>query len=83
MVYILVDNCVGISSKFKLLYEFHEKKHVTYNLRMQNLCELPEIRKKVFGEESLSFRGNFLWNALDDSAKNEPIFSAFRRRTKY
>ena len=26
------------------VWEFHEKKHVTYNLRMQNLCKLPKIK---------------------------------------
>ena len=37
------------------LWEFHEQKHVTYNLRIQNLCKLPQIGTKGFGEESLSF----------------------------
>ena len=51
-----------------LVWEFHEKKHVEYNLRTENLCRLPKIRSTSFGLESLSFRGSFLWNTLDDSS---------------
>ena len=39
------------------VWEFHEKKHVEYNLRTKNLCKLPIIRGTSFGLESLSFRG--------------------------
>ena len=43
-----------------LVWEFHEKKHVMYNLRIQNLCKLPTIKTLNFGLESLSFRGSIL-----------------------
>ena len=52
-----------------LVWEFHERKHVTYNLRIQNLCKLPPIKTMNFGLDSISFRGSFLWNTLDDNIK--------------
>ena len=52
-----------------LVWEFHERKHFTYNLRIQNLCKLPPIKTMSFGLDSISFRGSFLWNILDDDIK--------------
>ena len=54
-----------------LVWEFHETKCKEYNLRTKTLCKLPTIRSTNFGMESVSFRGSFLWNTLDDSIKNE------------
>ena len=65
-----------------LIWEFHEKKHVSYNLRIQDLCKLPQIKTQGYGQESVSFRGSLLWNTLDDSVKNEPTLSAFKKRIK-
>ena len=65
-----------------LVWEFHEKKHVTYDLRIQNLCKLPQIKTQGYGQESLSFRGSFLWNTLDDTIKNQPTLAAFKKRIK-
>ena len=56
-----------------LVWEFHERKHVTYNLRIQNLCQLPPIKTMNFGLDSISFKGSFLWNTLDDSIKRENL----------
>ena len=63
-----------------LVWEFHEKKSVEYNLRTKHLCKLPTIISTSFGLESLSFRGSFLWNTLDDSIKNEPTLLAFKNK---
>ena len=65
-----------------LVWEFHEKKHVTYDLRIKNLCKLPQIKTQGYGQESLSFRGSFLWNTLDDTIKNQPTLTAFKKRIK-
>ena len=54
-----------------LVWEFHERKHVTYNLRMQNLCKIPPIKTMNFGLDSPSLRGSFLRNIVDDSRKQE------------
>ena len=43
-----------------IVWEFHEKKHVAYDIRKKNLCKLPKAYKTSFGVESLSFRGSFL-----------------------
>ena len=65
-----------------IVWEFHEKKRITYNLRTQNLCKLPTIKTLGFGLDSLSFRGSFLWNTLDDSIKQVPTLSRFKKRIK-
>ena len=65
-----------------LVWEFHEKKHETYDLRIQNLCKLPEIKTQGYGQESLSFGRSFLWNTLDDTIKNQPTLTAFKKRIK-
>ena len=61
-----------------LVWEFHEKKHVVYSLRIQTLCKLLTVKTLSFGLEPLSFRGGFLWNTLDDSVKHEPILTCFK-----
>ena len=52
-----------------IVWEFHEKKYVAYDLRKKNLCKLPKAMTTSYGVESLSFRGSFLWNTLDDNVK--------------
>ena len=44
-----------------IVWEFHEKKYVAYDLRKKNLCKLPKAKTISYGVESLSFRGSFLW----------------------
>ena len=63
-----------------LAWEFHERKHVTYNLRIQNLCKLPAIKTMNFGLDSISFRGSFLWTTLDDGIKREKALACFQKR---
>ena len=65
-----------------IVWEFHEKKPIKYNLRIQNLCKLPTIKTLGFGLNSLSFRGSFLWNTLDDSIKQVPTLPCFKKRIK-
>ena len=65
-----------------LIWEFHEKKHVTYDLRMQNLCKLPKIKTQGYGQESLSFRGSFLWNTLDDTIRISQSLRLTKRGSK-
>ena len=65
-----------------IVWEFHEKKPITHNIRIQNLCKLPTIKTLGFGLDSLSFRGSFLWNTLDDSIKQVPTLSRLKKRMK-
>ena len=64
-----------------IVWEFHEKKNVTYDLRKKNLCKLPKA-KTSFGVESLSFRGSYLWNTLDDNVKQEPTLACFKTKIR-
>ena len=43
-----------------LVWEFHERKNVTYNLRIQNVYKLPPIKTMNFGLDSISLTGSFL-----------------------
>ena len=63
------------------LWEFHERKEITYNLRTKDLCKLPKIKKR-YGSESLSFRGSLLWNTLSDKFKQSPTLAAFKNQIK-
>ena len=63
-----------------IVWEFHEKKYVAYGLKEKNLCKLPKAKKISYGVESLSFRGSFLWNTLDDNVKPEPTLARFKNK---
>ena len=52
-----------------IVWEFHEKKYVAYDLRTKTFCKRPKAKTTSYGIESLSFRGRFLWNTLEDSIK--------------
>ena len=65
-----------------LIWEFHEKKDVSYNLRIQNLCKLPQIKTHGYGQESLSFRGSILWNTLMIASKMRKNFWLSKRGSK-
>ena len=56
--------------------------HATYDQRIQNLCKLPQTKTQGYGQESLSFRGRFLWNTLDDTIINQPTLAAFKGKMK-
>ena len=42
-----------------LVWEFHEKNNVNYNLRLKNLCKLPQINTQSYGQESLLFKREY------------------------
>ena len=65
-----------------IVWEFHEKKYVAYDLRKKNLCKLPKAKTTSYGVESLSFRGSFLWNTLDDNVKQEPTLARFKNKIR-
>ena len=56
---------------------FHAKKCVKYDVSKKNLCKLLEAKTTSYLEESVSFKGSFVWNTLDDSIKQEPTLDAF------
>ena len=63
------------------VWEFYERKEITYDLRTKDLCKLP-MTKKRYGSESLSFRGSLLWNTLNDRIKQSPTLEAFKNQIK-
>ena len=63
-----------------IVWEFHEKKYVAYDLRKKNRCKLPKAKTISYGVESLSFRGSFLWNTLDDNVKQELTLACFKNK---
>ena len=65
-----------------VVFGFQEKKCVKYDLRIKNLCKLPTAKTISYGEESLSFRGSFLSNTLDDRMKQEPTIARFKNKIK-
>ena len=56
------------------------KKDVQYNLRTNELCNLPPVSSQSYGLNSLSFRGNLLWNTIDDEMKLSPSLEIFKRK---
>ena len=53
-----------------------------YDLKKKNLCKFPKAKTISYGVESISFRGRFLWNSLDDSMKQEPTLARFENKIK-
>ncbi len=65
------------------LWENFQTKSITYNLRKQVLCELPQRSHTIkYGINSLRFRGAMLWNTLNDDAKNVASVAAFKKEIK-
>ena len=52
------------------LCDFFKRKPVNYDLRVKDLVQLPDTRTFRYGNDSLSFRGSILWNALPDTTKS-------------
>ena len=63
------------------VWEFHERKELTYDLRTKDLCKLPMAKQRC-GSESPSFRGSLLWNTLGDKIKQSPTLTAFKNQIK-
>ena len=51
------------------LWEFLNRKLFQYNLKINNLLQLPKTRTNKYGIESLSFRGSKVWKRLPDQYK--------------
>ena len=49
--------------------EFFTPKDIQYDLRTNNLLQLPKTNTLAYGNNSLSFKGSILWNTLPDTIK--------------
>ena len=64
------------------LWRNFETKSITYNLRKNVLCELPQRSYTMkYGINSLRL-GAMLWNALNDDAKKIESVTAFKKEIK-
>ena len=64
------------------LWEFFNKKVLSYSLRINNLIQLPNTRTKKCGNELLSFRGSIIWNQLRDQYKAAKTGNEFKMKIK-
>ncbi len=64
------------------LFEFFIPKDIPYNLRTNNLLQLPKTNTFVYGNNSLSYRGSILWNTLSDTTKVAPTSKPFKNMIK-
>ena len=55
-------------------------KQVQYNLRTKNLVVLPHIETQTYGANSITFRGNILWNALSEDTTACTNVAAFKKK---
>ena len=62
-----------------IVWEYHEKKYVAYDLRKNNLLK---AKTTSYGAESLSFKGSFLSNTLDDNVKQNRHSNVLNTRYK-
>ncbi len=63
-----VYKCIT-SGNPSFLWEFFNRKMLPYNLRINDLLQLPKTRTNKYGNESLSYRGSMVWNRLPDQYK--------------
>ena len=61
-----------------VLTEFFTTKDISYDLRINNLLQIPKVKTSSYGQSSLSFRGSILWNTLSDSIKSAQNIKGFK-----
>ena len=61
-----------------VLSEFFTTKEINYDLRIKNLIQVPKVKTSTYGQNSVSFRGSKLWNALSDSIKSPQSTKSFK-----
>ena len=62
--------------------EFFIPKDIQYDLRTNNLLQLPKNNTVAYGNNSLSFRGSILWNTLPDTIKAAQNTKQFKNMIK-
>ena len=56
------------------------KQNIPYNLRTNNLLQLPSTRTVSNGINSVFFRGSLLWNRLPDDIKSTTTLINFKKK---
>ena len=62
--------------------EFFIPKDIQYDLRTNNLLQLPKTNSLAYRNSSLSFRGSILWNTLPDTIKAAQNTKQFKNMIK-
>ena len=70
------------SSNPSFLWEFFNQNMLPYNLRINDLLQLPKTRTSSCGKESLSFWGSMVWNRLPDIYKAAKSCNEFKMKTQ-
>ena len=64
------------------LWDFFNRKMLPYNLRINNLLQLPKTRTNRYGNKSLSFWGSIVWNRLPDKYKAAKSCEEFKMKIR-
>ena len=67
-----------IQTKNKQWEVFFTTKEISYDLRIKNLLQIPNVKTSSYGQSSLSFRGSIHWNTLSDSIKSSQNIKGFK-----
>ena len=73
MLMIVVPQSSNISLNHQnpsFLWELFAKKEINYNLRIKDILAHPKALTTSIGINSISFRGNILWNSTSDVIKS-------------
>ena len=64
-----INECTNYISP-AVFTEFFTAKEISYDLRVKNILQIAKVKTSSYGQSSISFRGNILWNTLSDSIKS-------------
>ena len=76
-----VYKCIT-SGNPSFLWEFFNRKMLPYSLRINDPLQLPKLRTRRYGNESLSFWGSMVWNRLPDIYKAAKSCDEFKMKIK-
>ena len=76
-----VYKCIT-SGNPSFLWEFFNRKMLPYNLRINDLLQLPKTRTSRYGNGSLSFWGSMVWNRLPDIYKAAKSCDEFKMKIR-
>ena len=73
---IEIDECTNYISS-AVLTNFCTTKEISYDLRIQNLLQIPKVETSSYGQSSLSFRGSIHWSTLSDRRQSAQNIKGF------
>ena len=70
----------GLNPPF--MKEIFMKRNINYSLRRGGDAQLPKVRTKYFGVESIAYLGNKLWHILPQEIKQSNSLSIFKKQIR-